>query len=74
MLLLPVLCCGGPVLIAAAASAGALGWGALGAGIAVLIAVGVLIARRHGGHSCHTASGETARDPQPAPAPRGLAR
>jgi hypothetical protein len=73
LLLLPLLCCGGPLLLAAAASAGALGWGALGAGIAVLIAAGILAARRQltrggaGRQCCDPAAGE-------APSPRQAVR
>jgi hypothetical protein len=69
MLLLPLVCCGGPVLIAAAASVGALGWGAIGAGIAVLIAAGLLIARRHAGRSCNAATGTRLQSPRSAPTP-----
>jgi hypothetical protein len=69
MLLLPLVCCGGPVLIAAAASVGALGWGAIGAGIAVLIAAGLLIARRHAGRSCNAATGTKLQSPRTAPTP-----
>jgi hypothetical protein len=64
MLLLPLLCCGGPLVLAAAASAGALGWGALGAGIAVLIAAGLLIVRRRAVRSCSAAPGQAWRHPQ----------
>jgi hypothetical protein len=71
MLLLPLLCCGGPALIAAAASAGALGWGALGAGIAVLIAAGVLIARRQVRRSCNAAADRASGHPQAGHVPGG---
>ena len=46
LLLLPVVCCGGPLLIVAAASAGAIGWGALGAGVAIVVAAAVLLVAR----------------------------
>ncbi|HCU91251.1 MAG TPA: hypothetical protein DHU96_00195 [Actinobacteria bacterium] len=46
LLLVPVACCGGPLLIAALAAAGALAWGALGLGAGVLVAVAVLVIRR----------------------------
>jgi hypothetical protein len=45
-LLVPLACCGGPLLIAALAAAGALAWGALGLGTGVLAAVAVLVIRR----------------------------
>src|SRR5262249_49013935 len=38
LLLAPLACCGGPLLIAALAAAGALAWGGLGLGIAALVA------------------------------------
>jgi hypothetical protein len=46
LLLAPLACCGGPLLIAALAAAGALAWGALGLGTGVLAAVTVLVIRR----------------------------
>jgi hypothetical protein len=46
LLLVPLACCGGPLLIASLAAAGALGWGALGLGTGVLAAVTVLVIRR----------------------------
>jgi len=46
LLLVPLACCGGPLLIAALAAAGALAWGGLGLGIALLVAVAVLAVRR----------------------------
>lgn len=53
-LLVPLACCGGPLLIAALAAAGALAWGALGLGIGVLAAVTVLVIgrRRRSGRAC----------------------
>lgn len=75
LLLLPLLCCGGPALIAVAASAGALGWGALGAGIAAVITVGALIGRRHVRRSGKPASGQAPRHPQATHLPdRGAPR
>ncbi len=64
MLLLPLLCCGGPLVLAAAVSAGALGWGALGAGIAVLIAAGLLIVRRRAVRSCSAAPARARQHPR----------
>jgi hypothetical protein len=46
LLLVPPACCGGPLLIAGLAAAGALAWGALGLGTGVLAAVTVLVIRR----------------------------
>lgn len=46
LLLVPLACCGGPLLIAALAAGGALAWGALGLGIGVLAAVTVLVIGR----------------------------
>lgn len=46
LLLAPLACCGGPLLIAALAAGGALAWGALGLGTGVLAAVTVLVIRR----------------------------
>jgi hypothetical protein len=52
LLLVPLACCGGPLLIAALA--GALAWGALGLGTGVLAAVAVLVIRRsrRGSRAC----------------------
>jgi hypothetical protein len=54
LLLVPLACCGGPLLIAALAAAGALAWGALGLGTGVLAAVTVLVIRRsrRGSRAC----------------------
>jgi len=54
LLLVPLACCGGPLLIAALAAAGALAWGALGLGTGVLAAVTVLFIRRsrRGSRAC----------------------
>jgi hypothetical protein len=53
LLLVPLACCGGPLLIAALAAAGALAWGALGLGAGVLVAVAALvIGRRRRGRAC----------------------
>src|SRR5216684_6498416 len=46
LLLVSLACCGGPLLIATLAAAGALAWGALGLGTGVLAAVMVLVIRR----------------------------
>jgi hypothetical protein len=54
LLLVPLACCGGPLLIAALAAAGALAWGAAGLGTGVLAAVTVLVIRRsrRGSRAC----------------------
>jgi hypothetical protein len=54
LLLVPLACCGGPLLIAALAAARALAWGAAGLGAGVLAAVTVLVIRRsrRGSRAC----------------------
>ena len=52
LLLVPLACCGGPLLITSLAAAGALAWGALGLGAGVLVAVTVLVIRRRRGRAC----------------------
>lgn len=54
VLLLPVLCCGGPLLIGVLAATGAVVWGALGVVVAVVVGVVLLVARRRAGASCAT--------------------
>ena len=44
-LLVPVACCGGPLLVAGLAAAGALAWGGLGLALAVLLAGAMLVIR-----------------------------
>ncbi len=53
-LLAPVACCGGPLLIGALAAAGALAWGALGLGLALVAAAAVILVvrRRRRGREC----------------------
>jgi hypothetical protein len=47
ILLAPLACCGGPLIIGGLAAAGALAWGGLGLGIALAVAVAaVLVMRR----------------------------
>jgi hypothetical protein len=41
-----------PLVIGAAASAGALGWGAIGAGMAIAIATVLVLVRRRTARSC----------------------
>src|SRR5262245_21959456 len=48
LLLVPLACCGGPLLITALAAAGALAWGGIGLAAAVLLAGAVLAIRRRG--------------------------
>ena len=45
LLLVPAACCGGPLLVAGLAAAGALAWGGLGLALAVLLAGAVLVIR-----------------------------
>lgn len=53
VLLAPVACCGGPLLIAALAAAGALAWAGLGLAAAVVLAVAVaLVIRRRRRRAC----------------------
>jgi len=47
LLLAPLACCGGPLLIAALAAAGALAWAGLGLGAAALVAVVTVVLIRH---------------------------
>jgi hypothetical protein len=50
LLLVPVTCCGGPLLVAGLAAAGALAWGGLGLGLtAVLAGATLIIWRRRAG-------------------------
>jgi hypothetical protein len=54
LLLAPIACCGGPFLIAALATGGALAWGGLGLGMALLAAVVavILVRRRRRSRAC----------------------
>ena len=61
LLLVPLACCGAPLLIAGLAAAGALAWGGMGLAVAVLLAAGVLVIRRRR-RACLSAG---AADPQP---------
>jgi len=63
LLLVPLACCGGPLLIAGLAAAGALAWGALGLGAGVLVAVTVLVIRRRRGSRACCQPGMTGRAP-----------
>ncbi len=64
LLLVPLACCGGPLLIAGLAAAGAMAWGALGLGAGALVAVTVLvISRRRRSRACRE-PGVTGRVPQ----------
>src|SRR6266498_986445 len=63
-LLVPLACCGGPVLIAGLAAAGALAWGGAGLGAGVLVAVTVLvIGRRRRSRACCEPGTAAARRP-----------
>src|SRR5712692_10274180 len=67
LLLVPLACCAGPLLIAGLAAAGALAWGALGLGAGVLVAVRVLVLvigrRRRSSRAC-CQPGMTGRAPE----------
>jgi hypothetical protein len=54
LLLAPAACCGGPLIIGALAAAGALAWGAVGLGLALVTAVAVIlvIRRRRRSRAC----------------------
>ena len=54
LLLAPLACCGGPLLVGALAAAGALAWGALGLGLALATAVAVILVvrRRRRSRAC----------------------
>jgi Flp pilus assembly protein TadB len=67
VLLLPLACCGGPLLIGALAAAGGLVWGALGVGVAIVLGAILLAMRRRTTRSCHTAPAQTRSIAPPAP-------
>jgi len=46
ILLAPLACCGGPLIIGALAAVGALAWGELGLGLALATAVAVILVTR----------------------------
>ncbi len=54
LLLAPLACCGGPLLIAGLAAGGALAWGGLGLGAAALLAViaALAVRRRRRSRAC----------------------
>ena len=64
LLLVPLLCCGGPLLFAAAPTLGALGWGAVGGAVALLTVAGLVAARRRSHRCCEP---ETSRPTEPGP-------
>ncbi len=53
LLLAPLACCGGPLLVAGLAAAGVLAWGGLGLAVAALLAGAVLVIRRRRRRACH---------------------
>jgi hypothetical protein len=57
LLLVPMVCCGGPLLIGALAAAGALAWGGLGLGLVVIAAAVVLVQRRRRRPCCEPEAG-----------------
>ena len=56
LLLVPAACCGGPLLVAGLAAAGALAWGGLGLALAVLL-TGAMLVIRSRGRACAAGSG-----------------
>jgi hypothetical protein len=74
LLLVPSACCGGPLLIAALAAAGALAWGGLGLGTGVLAAVTVLVIRRSSRACCKPGPAGLAQQARMAAARRPPAR
>ena len=78
LLLVPLACCGGPLLIAALAAAGALAWGGIGLAAAVLLAGAVLAIRRRRracrAPGCRPAAGRAALRPPGMPGAAGLGR
>jgi Flp pilus assembly protein TadB len=60
LVLLPIACCGGPLLIVAVAAAGAAAWGGRGAGVAIALAVAlVVVVRRRRAAACCAPTGQT---------------
>ena len=72
--LAPVLCCGGPLLIAAAATLGALAWGALGAVVALVAVTAMVLARRRSRRCCEPATGSRTQPSTGSTAPGGTVR
>jgi hypothetical protein len=70
LLLAPLACCGGPLVIGALAAGGALAWGALGLGLALVTAVAVLVVvrRRRSRACCPPAPAGSARPAERFPA------
>jgi hypothetical protein len=48
----PLLCCGGPLLITAAATLGAVAWGAVGVAVALVATAVLIIVRRRSCRCC----------------------
>lgn len=61
LLLIPLACCGGPLIVAGLATAGAWAWGGLGAAVGVAIAAVLLIVRSRRRRVC------CATDDKPSP-------
>ncbi|MDA8286052.1 MAG: hypothetical protein M0Z42_22740 [Actinomycetota bacterium] len=55
VMLIPIACCGGPLLMVALAAAGTAVWGGLGAGAAIAVAVVLFIALRRRRGACGAA-------------------
>jgi hypothetical protein len=65
LLLVPAACCGGPLLIAGLAAAGALAWGGLGLALAVLLTGAVLVIRSRRRACAAASAGRRAGKPGP---------
>ena len=74
LLLVALACCGGPLVIAALAAAGALAWGALGLGTGMLAAVTVLVIRLGSRACCKPGTTGLAQQAQTAATRRPPAR
>lgn len=66
LLLIPTACCGGPLLAAGLAAAGALAWGGLGLALAALLAGALLVIRLHRQARAGSGASTSPEKPQPA--------
>ncbi len=65
-LLLPLACCGGPLLVGAFAAAGAAAWGVLGGVVALAVAGAAVIVLRHRARRRPEPS-DSLKQPSPSP-------
>ena len=61
LLLVPVACCGGPLLVAGLAAAGALAWGGLGLALAALLMGALTVNRLHRRRHCESSKRQIGR-------------